>query len=199
MIDPVSETPPDDAIPLAMAERVLQQGELFLQAQLDSALASDQRAMTTAAFFASVAAAITAGVIAYWDNSAEFAVLIAGLSGAMIMAIGACVCLWAARPVDFYFPGTHPACWEGVIHLPLNEVLWGEAQNYQDNIEKNAALLEKNGKVLYRGAMLAAASPLVAIALWLLFSTIYPSSPAGAALDGSHSPSSVGASSHTPQ
>ncbi len=199
MNDSVLEASPDDAIPLDMAEKVLYQGELYLQAQFASALASDQRAMTTAAFFASVAAAITAGVIAYWDKSAEVSILVAGLSGAALMAVGACICLWAAKPVDFYFPGTHPACWEGVLHRPLNEVLWGEAQNYQDNIEKNAAFLEKNGKLLYRGAMLAAASPLIAIAIWLLLATISPSSPAGAALDGSHSPSSLGASSHTPQ
>ncbi|WP_164889921.1 hypothetical protein [Sinorhizobium medicae] len=199
MNDSLSNDVPEESVPLDVAEKVLYQGELYLQAQFEAALASDQRAMTMAAFFASVAAAIAAGAIAYWDKSSELPILIAGLSGSALMAVGACICLWAARPVDFYFPGTHPKCWESVLHRPLSDVLWGEAQNYQDNIEKNAAFLEQNGKLLYRGANLSAASPLIAVAIWLLSASIYPSSPAAAASDGSRSPSSVDASSHTPQ
>ncbi|WP_179213749.1 hypothetical protein [Rhizobium sullae] len=199
MNDFPSNIMPEKSVPLDMAEKVLHQGELYLQAQFESALASDQRAMTMAAFFASVAAAIAAGAIAYWDKSTEFPILLAGLSGSVLMAVGACICLWAARPVDFYFPGTHPHCWESVLHQPLSEVLWGEAQNYQENIEKNAAFLEQNGKLLSLGAMLSASSPLIAVAIWVLSVAIYPSSPAVAALDGSRSPSSLDASSHTPQ
>ncbi|WP_165402800.1 hypothetical protein [Rhizobium leguminosarum] len=179
------------SVSLEMAEKVLHQGELFLQAQFESAIASDQRAMTMAAFFASVAAAIAAGAIAYWDKSSDVPILIAGLSGSSLMAVGACVCLWAARPVDFYFPGSHPSCWESVLNRPLNEVLWGEAQNYQDNIEKNAEFLETNGKMLSRGAMLSAASPLIAIAIWVLSAAISPSYPAELVSDDSHSPSSL--------
>jgi hypothetical protein len=173
---------------LEMAERLLQQGETFLQAQLQSAIAADQRAVTMAAFFASVAAAIAAVAVAYWDKSSDLPMLIAGLIGAGMMAVGACICLWAARPVDFYFPGTHPECWYEVLDKPLEEVLLGEAQNYQDNIDKNEKFLTANGRALKVGAALSAAAPLVGIAVWVLLTLIYPSSPAVAALDGSRSP-----------
>ncbi|WP_414815684.1 hypothetical protein [Rhizobium sp. IY2] len=182
---------------LEMAERLLQQGETFLQAQFEAAIAADQRAMTMAAFFASVAAAIGAGAIAYWDKSGDLPILIAGLVGSGLMAIGACICLWAARPVDFFYPGTHPECWYSVLNRPLNEVLWGEAQNYQDNIEKNGTFLTQNSKALIYGASLSAVAPMVGIAAWLFFTAIYPSSPAVAALDGSRSPLFLDAYQHS--
>lgn len=180
-----------------MADRVLRQGEIFLRAQFEAAIAADQRAMTMAAFFASVAAAIGAGSIAYWGKSSDLPILIAGLFGSVLMAIGACICLWAARPVDFFYPGTHPACWYGVLDRPLNEVLWGEAQNYQDNIEKNGTFLTQNSKALIFGASLSASAPMIGMAAWLLLAAIYPSSPAVAASDGSHSLLFSGACPHT--
>lgn len=182
---------------LEMAERLLQQGETFLQAQFESAIAADQRAMTMAAFFASVAAAIGAGSIAYWDKSSDLPILVAGLICSGLMAVGACVCLWAARPVDFFYPGTHPECWYGVLDKPLNEVLFGEAQNYQDNIDKNGKFLTQNSKALIYGASLSALAPLIGIGAWLFFMAIFPSSPAAEASDGFHLQSSSDASSHT--
>jgi hypothetical protein len=184
---------------LEMAERLLQQGETFLQAQFESAIAADQRAMTMAAFFASVAAAIGAGSIAYWDKSVDLPILISGLVCAGLMATGACICLWAARPVDFFFPGTHPECWYGVLDKPLNEVLFGEVQNYQDNIDRNGKFLTQNSRALIVGASLSAIAPMVGMVAWLLFTAIYPFSPAAAALGGSHLRSFSDASSHIPQ
>jgi hypothetical protein len=184
---------------LEMAEAVLRQGELYLQAQLQSAIASDQRATTMAAFFSSMGAAIAAASLAYWDRSGEIAILVAGLSGGILMAAGACLCLWAARPVDFYFPGNHPSCYGEVMHKPLADVICGEAENYQEHIEKNATILQSNSKLVSSGAMASTAAPLIAILIWGIVSAIAPSSPAATASDDSRLQSSEDAPSQTSQ
>lgn len=188
----MEETDGEMEISTPVAEQALRQGELYLSAQFQSALAADQRAMTVAAFFATVATAIAAGSIAYWDRTEDVPILVSGLTAAVLMAIGACLCLWTARPVDFYFPGNHPACWADILNRPINEVFWGEALNYQDSIEKNEIFLTSNSKVLYRAAVLAAAAPIIAIGIWLALATIYSSSPEAAISDGSHLQSSSG-------
>jgi hypothetical protein len=180
-----------------MASTVLRQGELYLQAQLQSAIASDQRAATMAAFFGSVGTAVAAVTIAYWDKSGDVPILISGLIAAALMAVGACICLWAARPVDFFFPGNHPASWENILGAPIADALHGEALNYQDHIEANAEFLEKNSKMVSKGAMISTAAPLAGIAIWLLASAISLSCPAAKASALSLSQSFEGATSHT--
>jgi hypothetical protein len=163
-----------------MAEHVLRQGELFLQAQLQTAIAADQRATTTAAFFGTVGTAVAAATIAYWDGSEDVAVLIAGLIGAALMVAGACICLYAARPVDFFFAGNHPQAWFPLRHNPLYDVLLGEAENYQEHIEKNAEFLSKNGRLIGWGAAIAVLAPVVSVVAWFVFSaTYFPSSQVG--------------------
>lgn len=172
-------------VPLDTAQQILAQGERYLQSQLEVATASDQRATTVATFFGTMATAVIAGSMAYWDAKQDLPILLAGLVGASAMIAGACMCLWAARPVDFYFPGNHPAHWFPVATRPLSEILFGEAQNYQEHIEANDDALKENSKMVARGAALAVAAPLLAVATWLAVGLIHPSSPAERASAGS--------------
>jgi hypothetical protein len=165
--------PVKQTVPIEMAEHVLRQGELFLQAQLQTAIAADQRATTIAAFFGTVGTAVAAATIAYWDGSEDSAVLISGLIGAALMIAGACICLYAARPVDFYFAGNHPSAWLPLRFNPLFDVLLGEAENYQDHIEKNAKFLSTNGRLIGWGAAIAVLAPVVSVLAWFVLSATY--------------------------
>jgi hypothetical protein len=150
-----------------MARQIADQGEKFMQAQLQVALAADQRAMTVASVFAAIAAAAIAGSLTYWDKTASAPILVAGLGGGVWMLIGSGICMWAARTVDFYFPGNHPAQWYDGRREDLAAMLGGEAENYQTRIEANAKRLVENGRMLSLGAKFAVSAPLVAIGVWI--------------------------------
>jgi len=158
-----------------MAREIKSQGERFLEAQLQVALASDQRAATMAGIFAAIAAAAIAGSIAYWDKTGSAPVLSSGLAGGVWMMLGVGLCLWAARPVDFYFPGNHPAQWFDLRDdTSLAEALGGEAENYQDRIESNASRLVAMGDRLKLGAVLVGTAPIISV---VMFGVISASSP----------------------
>ena len=112
----------------AMARQILAQGEIYLRAQLDTALASDQRATTMGSVVAAIASALLAGSIAYWDKAGSNPVLLAGIATAIVLLISAGFCMWAARPVDFYYPGNQPAHWFPVRTENLVEAIGGEAE-----------------------------------------------------------------------
>jgi len=152
--------------PVAMAQFIVAQGEKYLQAQMQMAVASDQRAMTMAGVFSAIATATIAGAIAYWDKSASAPILAGGLSGGLCMLLGAAICLWSARQVDFYYPGNEPAHWYASRKDSLPQSLGGEAENYQGHIVANAIVLERCGKTLGAGAAISVAAPLVAVLAW---------------------------------
>lgn len=143
-----------------------------MQAQLQAALASDQRAVTMASIFATVAAAIVAGALAYWDKKDDAQVLVAALAAATPLTIGAVLGMWAARPIDFYFPGNQPEEWYGCRNGSLAEALGGEAENYQERIGLNAVALGANQRAVAMGAGLAVCAPIAAISAWLIAGAI---------------------------
>lgn len=155
-------------IDITVAENVLRQGEIYLASQLQSALAADQRATTIATLFGGFSAAIAAVSLGYWDKTNDLPILAAGLVASASMAVGALLCLWAARPVNFFYAGNHPESWMSVIRRPAAEILIGEALNYQDHILANDKVLVANGKHLWRGAVLAMISPIIALAVWFV-------------------------------
>lgn len=170
------EPAPKRVVSPEMAEQVLHQGELYLQAQLQLAIAADQRAATMAAFWGAIGTAAAAAAIAYWDRTSDLGILLAGLTCAVFMVAGAAVCLWAARPVTFCIPGNHPEAWFSLLDRPLFDVMLGEAENYQDHIESNATFLESNRRLIGKGAALAVSAPVVAVLVWLVWTFKFSSS-----------------------
>jgi hypothetical protein len=151
-----------------MARQILSQGEVHMQAQLDVAIAADQRATTASSLFASIAAATTAATLAYWDKSGDLPILIAGISGSAAMGIGAIITLRAANPVDFYLPGNHPRNWYDCRFEPIPAMLGAEAENYQYRIDRNRDVLLANAATFKQGTTLAVAAPLLALGVWVL-------------------------------
>lgn len=147
-----------------MARHIAQQGEMFLQAQLQISLASDQRAVTAASVFATFATAVLGVTLAYWDT--DIPLMLAGLTASAAMGTGAMLGFWSARPITVYVPGNHPEQWWSCRDAGMAEALGMESENYQNRIEHNARCLESNGKIFFRGMVVAVSAPLSAFAVW---------------------------------
>jgi hypothetical protein len=150
----------------SMVRQIVQQAETYLQSQFQAGLASDQRAMTIASVLVTVATAAAASALAYWDKTGSLPILAAGLAGATVMLVGAGLGAWAARPVDFYYPGNQPSSWYHCRRGDLVKALGGEAENYEQHIDYNEAILRNNNRAIAWSAKLAIAAPIVAVAVW---------------------------------
>ncbi|HEX6964003.1 MAG TPA: hypothetical protein VF175_19200 [Lacipirellula sp.] len=150
-----------------LVERVLQQGEIRLSAQLQIALAADQRAVTAAAILVAVAS-VTLGFagdeITKAATDIPFAVSTA-LAGLMLL-ISAAVCVTAAMPTKFALAGAVPENWwsDGVTERAYEECLWRESCNYTRRIVDNRETLRQNADRLRLGMYLACSAPVTGLA-----------------------------------
>lgn len=152
-----------------MARLILAQGETFLQAQFTSAIASDQRATTLASILVTISAAVFAGALAIWEDVPDNALY--GMSAmAGLLLIAAAFAAWAARPIDFWFPGSRPEQWYDGRKQGLALMIGGAAENVQIAIDENEAFMSGNQTAVRFSFVLALLSPLAALAVWRLFS-----------------------------
>jgi len=140
---------------------IFYQAERHIEAQLQSGIASDARAISAASTLAPIASVVFAGSFGYWITSSNLPLLVSGLSLGGALLISAYFCFKAAKPVDFYFPGNQPEEWYQCVHEPISESKGGEIENYQSMIEGNAMALERSADLLMRGINIAITSPIV--------------------------------------
>lgn len=174
MLDTVDESLSWDGVSGDMARQIAQQGETFLQAQLQAGLAADQRAITIASIFVTFATAVLGAALAYWQQSNDWPLLMAGIAASAALSVGACYGFWAARPITFHFPGNHPAKWWPCRKTTLAIVLGGESENYQECIEHNEGCLQANAQALALGAKIATATPVLAGVAWFITFLVGP-------------------------
>ena len=159
----------DGQSPDKLAEIVLRQGELRLQAQLQVALAADQRAVLLATILAT-AAAVALGFAAAWFGSipAMTGLGFGGLITGLAFAGGAWLCGHAARPLPFGLVGAQPDKWwnDAVESRPLAECLRKESSNYQKRVTYNRGVLSRNAGTLRRGLRLAFVAPIFGFLTW---------------------------------
>lgn len=157
-------------VDVEMARQILHQGETFLRAQLDAALASDQRAMTSASIFIGFATAVLGAGLAQFGSTSDYPLLIGASVGSGFMYWASICCFISARPVDFYYPGNHPEKWWPVCRDDFAEVLCGETENYQEIIDANDSIIASNQTWLWRGIRAALVAPILGLIAWLLLS-----------------------------
>jgi hypothetical protein len=143
----------------ATARQIMAQGETFMQAQLQAAIAADGRATAMAGLYTTLALAVLAAGFGYPDKSA----LMAGLGAGVFLILAALFASWAARPCDFYFPGNQPSQWFGVRTIELPLLLGGEAENYDARIAFNETALASSKRALGRAHVLAVLAPMAGI------------------------------------
>lgn len=168
MASEVSKSEGWDGVSEPMARQILSQAETYLQAQLQTALAADSRATTMAGLFVTLALAALGGGLGYWDKAGASSPLIAGLIAGGLFTAAAGHAAWAARPIDFYFPGNVPDGWMDCRHAALAPMLGYEAENYGAHINANDIALGANQKALRRSYAFAIAAPLLGAIGWFL-------------------------------
>lgn len=179
----MADEPEDDGwvgVSEPMARQILTQAETYLQAQLQSALAADSRATAMAALFVTLALAASGGGLGYWNESGSLSPLLGGLSAGALLTAAAGSAAWAARPINFFFPGNVPDSWMDCRGNDLAAMLGYEAENYGEHIKANDNALGENQRALRRSYGFAIAAPVVGAVAWLL-PLICPSSPAATA------------------
>lgn len=150
------------------ARQIMAQGETFMQAQLQAAIAADGRATTMSGLYITLALAVLASGFGYWDSAKSSSALLAGLFAGILLIIAAIFASWSARPCDFYFPGNQPSQWFPVRKVPLTHLLGGEAENYEARIVFNEEVLGLNKTALERAHITAIFAPVAGIIGWLL-------------------------------
>lgn len=154
-------------------KEILREGETYLQAQVSLATSADQRASVMASVFAAAGAAIVAGLITLAPSDqahANLPIFIGGGLAALLFLAGAALCVSAALPVSFDLPGSQPESWyaDAARDRDLRESLAEQAENYQDKIRDNGAVLRRNARRFMWGARAGIAAPFVGVVLWLL-------------------------------
>jgi hypothetical protein len=166
----VTNEPARPSVGLEMAKQILEQGERYMTAQLQCALASDQRATTTANTLVAAATAVLGAGAAYYGATADLPVLLGALTAGILLAVAAGFNIHAARPTEFYCPGNYPSQWWPHATGDFALMVAGEAENYDERIRFNSQILDANGKWQRRGSYLGVAAPVAGVITWILAS-----------------------------
>jgi len=151
---------------LELARFVLQQGEKRLDAQLQIAIAADQRAMILAGIFVAIATLISgAGIHFLSKNELNLPLGIGFLTTAICLIISSVQCIRAVMPGRYGLAGAQPKNWweDNVEDRPLAECLRKESDNYQKRIAFNSEVHKRNAAILKRGAILGCLSQLIGL------------------------------------
>jgi hypothetical protein len=144
-----------------VALHVYAQGETYLKAQHQAAIAADQRATTMASILAATSAALGAAAVNYATKDGGSAAIHAFLATAVCLSLAAISAFWSARPVVFMFAGNNPEHYYGCLNDNLATLLGGEAENYNHHIEENDRIMGANQWFVRTAMALAVVAPLV--------------------------------------
>jgi hypothetical protein len=145
-----------------MAERILKQGELFLESQLKIGLAADQRAMVSAGIFAAFSASLVAATTAFISQHLSIEAAGAGYASAAMLLIGSIVCARSARPQPFGHAGSQPKMWWDIrAQNDTAAAIGAESEDYQVRIEHNEKTLAANARNLVWGLRIGMSAPVV--------------------------------------
>jgi len=155
-----------------LAQTILRQGELRLNAQLQTALAADQRSMTAAAILIAVSSAsIGFGVDAFTRAVPVESLGAGGLLTGVLLAVSSVFCVVSGAPTGFYLTGAIPENWwsDDVHHRSLAQAIRNESNNYSENIKENKKTLKRNAGWFRAGLLMGVGAPFAGAALWALW------------------------------
>ena len=163
-----------------IVERVVREGEIYLDGQLKLATSADQRAAVLASVFTAAASAVLAGLSALAVSSSRSApthhypIFIGGGGMAACFFFGAAFCISAIFPVNFWLPGSEPESWrcDVLAERGLQDALRDEAKHIQSKISDNRGVVEKNARRFKWGAILGISAPAAGLLLWIVTSSV---------------------------
>lgn len=150
------------------AREILALGQKHLEAQLQTALAADARATAMSSLYLTLALAVIAGGLAYWQTANSLEALFSSIAATAILIIAAAQASWAARPIDFYLPGTDPETWFEDRRDNLVELLGGQAEIDNRDIRRNSRRMAESGRAIKRAFYLSLSAPVAGGLVWLI-------------------------------
>jgi hypothetical protein len=131
-----------------MLRELIRQAEVYLECQLVSGIASDQRASSFSSMLGAALAALAAGASALALSSPLFvAPLVPAIFGFTVAIRRA---ISASEPTNFEFRGNTPSGWIDDVKSkkPLSSSLAEPAAHYADGIQLNGEILARNCELM---------------------------------------------------
>lgn len=161
-------------VPEEAVSETLREGEELIRAQLQTALAADQRAAVLFSVFTTASLIVFAGVASAFQ--ADYLPL--GTTGLLFLTgitlvLAARKAAKALRPVEFVFPGSDPGKWYEDLHpnIQPHEIRADQMAVLHRSADRNDRIMRQNGKFIsasYSLAITAASSSLFAALWWVL-------------------------------
>jgi hypothetical protein len=141
---------------------LVRSSEVHIMAQLQVAIAADQRAMGHSAIVAGMLTAAIGGTIAlFLTEKQNIPLVISGLYCCITLMIALFCCTHAARPVPFNFPGSNPSQWTpGDLRNTQEKVLMEIVDNCKSYVSDNEKILGANSVYLRRAQIFMFISPI---------------------------------------
>jgi hypothetical protein len=155
------------------AREILRLGQTYLSAQLQTALAADARATAMAALWVTLALALIAGGLGYWETEHKWALLGGAITTAVVLLCAAGRAAWAARPITFYLAGIQPRTWFNHIKDDLPTLMGGQAEIDDRDIRRNEKQLKRNGKAVMQAFRWAVGAPIWGLTVWAFIALVF--------------------------
>jgi len=148
-----------------VVREIAREAEEYLKAQLQAAIAADQRAIRLVASMVTITSAVFVAGVAWLDKNpwhlpvlSAMAVASLGFGTAIVFA------MISAKPTKFHFVGNTPRQWWNPTDLgrDLRLSLGEQTENYDEFIAYNDAAMRRSSKLLRRALWISAATPFVA-------------------------------------
>lgn len=146
---------------------VIREGEQMMAAQLATATAADQRALTWAGFIITLAVASFGASATFATSAGRMPLaIITGLLG-ILLSVSAYHAVLSVRPSKFALPGNRPenwlpSEWEQGIRPSLKQARIEQARCLNNQIDDNAAAAAKAAKLMHISIDLTSLAVLVA-------------------------------------
>lgn len=149
-----------------VVKEILREAEEYLKAQLQAAIASDQRAVRVAGTLSAGLSAILVACIAWLSTNGWHWPVIAFMTSLMLgFGYAVALLLRSSSPITFFFAGNAPKEWFNPIDLrrPIKESMGEQAEHYSEMIVDNNTAMTRNGLLYRRALKLVIVTPILSL------------------------------------
>lgn len=153
------------SLSIDVLQEIVRQAELRLQAQFQTTIAADNRAMGVAAALATISVVLmTAAVAALSIKGVGNQIASACSISSAVLLVGVVIAVVSARAIEFNFPGSYPSNWdEEVAHgASFKKALSDMANHYDEMLKENNNKMNEAGFLFNLSLILSSASMVVA-------------------------------------
>lgn len=143
----------------AFVDEILREAEARLSAQLEVAVAADQRAMTFLGFLLTLVVFLIGGALAaFTAETPSVSIALIAAIGAVGFVAASYFAYQASKPVNFEFVGNDPSGWVGDVEegKTLLAAKAEQCAHYDEMLKDNRAAMSRSSEALQRSSAIAA-------------------------------------------